>query len=299
MLIHHLPPKPDYFRVRIRRRLQQLGAVPVKNAVYVLPATEQGVEDFEWLAQEIRRDGGQAIVVAARLLSGLGDADLVAEFRAQSDQGYDDVVTGAREVGSDAEARAAAIVRLEQRLERVVARDQFGGERHAAARTAVEELRRQQAAESEVARIEGAPSGAVWVTRQNVFVDRIASAWLILRFIDRSARFRFAPASGYSPVPGEIRFDMFAGEYGHEGNRCTFETLLDRFGLSQDGGLRALGELVHDLDLHDEKYARPEGPGLLALLQGITARYASDAERIEQGRRLFDQLYAHFTRLEL
>jgi hypothetical protein len=90
---------------------------------------------------------------------------------------------------------------------------------------------------------------------------------------------------------------MFEGEYGHEGEQCTFETLLTQFGLTQDSGLVALGELVHDLDLHDEKYGRPEAAGLLALLQGITARYSSDAERIEHGRRLFDQLYAHFTRL--
>jgi hypothetical protein len=297
VLIHHLPPKPDYFRVRIRRRLQQLGAIPVKNAVYVLPSSEQALEDFEWLAQEIRRDGGQAVVALARWLSGLKSEELVADFKSFSNRQYDEVATAAREAGGDPQARAGAISRLEQRLEQIVSRDRFGGERESVARSAIEELRRQQEAESEVARIEGAPSGAVWVTRQNVFVDRIASAWLILRFIDRGGRFRFVPPTGYSPSPGEIRFDMFEGEYGHEGEQCTFETLLTQFGLTQDSGLVALGELVHDLDLHDEKYGRPEAAGLLALLQGITARYSSDAERIEHGRRLFDQLYAHFTRL--
>src|SRR5687768_12887855 len=127
MLIHHLPPKPDYFRVRIRRRLQQIGALPVKNAVYVLPATEQATEDFEWLAQEIRRDGGQAIVVAARLLSGLADQDLQEEFRAISDRGYDYIVAAPHGLGSETAARAAAIAQLEQQLEKVAARDQFGG----------------------------------------------------------------------------------------------------------------------------------------------------------------------------
>ncbi len=297
MLLHHLPPKPDYFRVRIRRRLLQLGALPIKNSVYVLPESEQSLEDFEWLAQEIRRDGGEAVVIAARLVSGLKNEDLIARFRAQSDEAYAEVAASARDLAKDRTAGGAEITRIEQKLDQILARDRFVGERQTNALTAVEELRRQQAAEIEVARSEGAPSGGVWVTRQNVFVDRVASAWLILRFIDRTARFRFVPSTGYTPGPGEIRFDMFEGEYGHEGDRCTFETLLDRFGLAQDAGLRALGELVHDLDLHDEKYGRPEAAGLLALLQGITARYASDAERIEHGRRLFDQLYAHFTRL--
>ena len=297
VLIHHLPPKPDYFRVRIRRRLQQLGAIPVKNAVYVLPRTDHAFEDFEWLAQEIRRDGGQAVVASAQWLSGLKSDELVSDFRAQSDRQYDEVATSAREAGADSPARAGTIERLEQRLDQIVARDHFGGKRESVARAAIEELRRQRAAEHEVAKVQGAPTGAIWVTRQNVFVDRIASAWLILRFIDREARFRFVPPTGYSPNPGEIRFDMFEGEYGHEGDRCTFETLLARFGFGRDSGLVALGELVHDLDLHDDKYSRPEAAGLLALLQGITARYSSDAERIEHGRRLFDQLYAHFTRL--
>jgi hypothetical protein len=161
----------------------------------------------------------------------------------------------------------------------------------------LEELRRQDQAEATVARAPHRPSGATWVTRQNVFVDRIGSAWLILRFIDRSARFKFAPPSGYHPLEGELRFDMFEGEYGHVGDRCTFETLLNRFGLNDDAALVALAELVHDLDLHDDKFGRMEAPGLLALLQGIVARYASDAERIEHGRRLFDQLYTHFARL--
>jgi hypothetical protein len=282
--------------VRIRRRLQQLGAVAVKNAVYVLPAGEQMAEDFEWLAQEIRRDGGEAVVAAARFVSGLTDAELIDQFRAQSDEAYGELASAARDAAADPARRAQAIARLELRLEQIMGRDRFGGIRQADARAAVEELRRQESAETQVSLASSAPEGAIWVTRQNVFVDRIASAWLVTRFIDRSARFRFVPPTGHVPAAGEIRFDMFEGEYGHEGDRCTFETLLDRFGLTQDGGLRALGELVHDLDLHDEKYGRPEAAGLLALLQGIVTRYVSDAERIEHGRRLFDQLYAHFTR---
>ena len=296
LLIHHLPPKPDYFRVRIRRRLQQLGAVAVKNAVYVLPASDQSLEDFQWLAEEIRQDGGVAIIAEARFLGGLTDADLAAQFAAQSGEAYGELVTAAREAIAGGVVKASVISGLAARLEQVAARDQFGAPERAAAEAVVGELKRQQELERVARRTEPQPARAVWVTRLNVFVDRIASAWLIRRFIDRDARFKFVPAAGYVPLPGEIRFDMFGGEYGHEGDNCTFETLVRRFELESDPGLRQIAEIVHDLDLRDEKYGRPEAAGVLALLQGITTRYASDAERIEQGRRIFDQLYSSFAR---
>ncbi len=99
--------------------------------------------------------------------------------------------------------------------------------------------------------------GSVWVTRQGVHVDRIASAWLIRRFIDPEARFKFVPAKGYVPEPGELRFDMFEAEFTHEGDRCTFEVLLARAGLA-DPALAAIGEIVHDIDLKDAKFGREE-----------------------------------------
>jgi hypothetical protein len=299
LLLHHLPPKPDYFRVRIRRRLQQLGAIGLKNAAYVLPASERTREDFEWLAQEIRRDGGEAIVAETRFLSGVTGVELAERFRAQADEAYGGVAASARELAGRVSGAAlqAAAARLEQQLETIIARDPFDADGRSAAWGALEELRRQEEADVLVSRIPDRPRGALWVTRQNVFIDRVASAWLIVRFIDRGARFKFVAPSGYTPEPGELRFDMFEGEFGHEGDRCTFETLLHRFGLTDNPGLVALAELVHDLDLHDEKFGRAEAPGLLALVQGVAARYASDAERVEHGRRLFDQLYAHFTRV--
>src|SRR5262249_27331501 len=97
--------------------------------------------------------------------------------------------------------------------------------------------------------------GRIWVTRKGVYVDRIASAWFIRRFIDPDARFKFVPAKGYVPSSGEIRFDMFEGEFTHEGDHCTFEVLTARAGLN-DSALVAIGEIVHDIDLKDAKFAR-------------------------------------------
>lgn len=298
LLLHHLPPKPDYFRVRVRRRLHQLGAIALKNAVYVLPHTEQSIEDFHWLAEEIHRDGGEAMVAETHFLVGVRDEDLVAQFNEQRDSSYRTLIDEAREaLALEPAAGNTVVSELERRLEDVVERDRFGAGARPAAESAIDEVRRQLAVVADLAGVAARPDAATWVTRQNVFVDRMASAWLIRRFIDRDARFKFVPPAGYVPAAGEHRFDMFEGEYGHEGDRCTFETLLERFALDQDPGLVVIAQIVHDLDLRDEKFDRPEAPGVLALLQGITARYAADAERVEHGRRLFDQLYSHFSRL--
>jgi len=129
-------------------------------------------------------------------------------------------------------------------------------------------------------------------------VDRIASAWLVRRFIDPDARFRFlAPREqrSYRPRAGELRFDMADAEYTHEGDRCTFETLLSRFVLDGDAALAQLGEVVHDIDLKDDKFAREDAAGIERVLAGIAAAHPDDAARLERGAQLFDELYASFT----
>jgi len=122
-------------------------------------------------------------------------------------------------------------------------------------------------------------------------VDRIASAWLIRRFIDPAARFRFVDPQSYQHSPQEIRFDMFEGEFTHDGDLCTFEVLLRRLAL-EDPALTPIAEMVHDIDLKDHKFERPETAGIDGLIQGIAARHTDDAQRIEEGSTVFDALYA-------
>ena len=133
----------------------------------------------------------------------------------------------------------------------------------------------------------------VWVTRRDVHVDRIASAWLIRRFIDPDARFKFVPAKGYKPQAGELRFDMFEAEFTHEGDRCTFEVLLTKGGL-KDRALAAIGEIVHDIDLKDAKFGREETSGIAHLMTGLTAAQADDMVRLERGGAMFDDLYEFY-----
>ena len=140
----------------------------------------------------------------------------------------------------------------------------------------------------------GVDPGRTWVTRRGVFVDRIASAWLIRRAIDPKARFKFVPARGYKPRADELRFDMVGAEYTHAGEDCTFQTLIRRFGLD-DRAVSAIGEVVHDIDCKDEKFGRPETAGVLGLLRGIADGTDDDDARLERGFRVFEDLYVFYS----
>jgi hypothetical protein len=129
-----------------------------------------------------------------------------------------------------------------------------------------------------------------WVTRTGIKVDRMASAWLIRKFIDPEARFKFVPSKGYEPEEGELRFDMFEAQFTHEGELCTFEVLLQSFELD-DPALRDIAEIVHDIDLKDAKYGREEAPGIAQLVEGIAAAHEDDEERLRRGAALFEDLY--------
>ena len=137
--------------------------------------------------------------------------------------------------------------------------------------------------------------GRTWVTRSGVHVDRIASAWLIRRFIDPEARFKFVTGHEYAARSGELRFDMFEAEFTHEGELCTFEVLRQRFGL-EDSALREIGEIVHDIDLKDARFARPEAAGIDQLIAGIAMRHKDDEARVEEGGGAFESLYEYFRR---
>ena len=286
LLIHQIPPKPDYFRVKVRRRLQRIGAAPLKNSVYVLPSTPVAVEDFRWLLREIVAEGGEATVCEAEFIEGLSRADLEGMFRAERDRDYAELVVAARQ--------ETDLGRLRRRLEEIREIDYFRAPGRRAAEQALDTIEARLHPPS--GRASGrtrreAMTGHTWVTRQDVFVDRIASAWLIRRFIDPKARFKFVGSKSYQPKAGEVRFDMFEAEYTHEGDHCTFETILARAAL-KDRALTAMGEIVHDIDCKDEKFGREEAPGVAALVRGITRAHPDDEGRLERGAAAFDDLYA-------
>jgi hypothetical protein len=304
LLIHQLPAKPAYARVKIWRRLKGLGAVTVKNSVYALPANVETREDFAWLVREIAELDGEAFVCEAALVDGISDAEVQALFDSARDEDYAEISAAARELagaGATQAERAAQVARLRKQLDEVVAIDFFGADGREPAEGLVSGLEVEpQREEMDVsASATSAPDGAgdlkgrVWVTRQGVQVDRIASAWLIRRFIDPAARFKFVPGTGYAAEPGELRFDMFEGEFTHRGERCTFEVLLADAKLD-DPALAAIGEIIHDIDLKDGKYGREEAAGIRTLIAGIASKPNDDTQRLERGAVLLDDLYRSF-----
>ena len=318
LLIHQLPPRPTNLRVRIWRKLQKLGAVAIKNSVYVLPANEKTNEDFQWLKQEIEAAGGEATVFRAGSVEGATDKEIIGAFRKARDEEFAaltaefDGLTGRIREQSRAKhlspARLAAheteLDRLHSELERVSANDFFEAKGRATALTAYERcqkaIRLSQPPAMKTASA-SRKSGVLpvadfqnrrWVTRRNLHIDRLASAWLISQFIDKRPRFHFV-ADGET-LEGAIPFDMFGAEFTHQGEDCTFETLLKRFGLSDIQGLRDLAEIVHDIDLKDDKFNRLEAVGLNAIINGLSESLRDDRKLLQQTGTIFDGLFTLF-----
>ncbi len=292
LLFHQIPPKPDYFRVKVWRRLQRIGAVPVKNSVWLLPYNEQAVEDFRWLLEEIVAGGGEGSVCRGDFVDGLRDSDVEALFHKARAADYAVIARDAKSLTR--KTAPAELARLNNRLAEVTAIDYFNAPNKPAAERMLARLD-ARAPERRATSRRGRMHGRIWVTRRGVFVDRIASAWLIKRFIDSTARFKFVAPEGYKPRKGELRFDMFEAEYTHEGDRCTFETLVRRFRL-RDPALGAIAEIVHDIDCKDAKFGRSEATGVERLLAGIARKHATDATRLRRGAEVFDHLYQSFVR---
>jgi len=314
LLVHQLPAKPAYLRVKVWRRLQALGAVTVKNSVYALPESEQTREDFAWVLKEIIEGGGEGMVCEARMVDGLSDQDVRDLFNRARDADYEVIAKGARDLtemltrATDASARAdasARLARLKAETARVVEIDFFGGDGREAVNGLLGSLEAQLREETGMESMAASDNqnfasgagmkGRVWVTRQGVHVDRIASAWLIRRFIDPEARFKFIAAKGYVPEQGELRFDIFEAEFTHEGDRCTFEVLRARLDLT-DAALVPIGEIVHDIDLKDGKFGREEAGGIAHLIEGICAAHDDDEHRLLRGAAIFEDIYEYFRR---
>jgi hypothetical protein len=304
VLIHQIPPKPLYLRAKVRQRLARIGAVALKNSVYVLPAGPDAVEDFEWIAEEIKGGGGQAYICSGQFLAGVTDKALEEQFRADRKGDYDALAGEVRELAERLRSRSgtvppeeqlpAAAARLRQRFDEIRAIDFYrvpaGKEVETMIRTLEKRLRPST---SGAPRAPRKVRGKTWVTRRGLKIDRISSAWLVRRFIDADARFRFVDADQWKKRDDDIAFDMVGGDYTHEGDRCTFETIVAAFDL-KDRALRQIAEIVHDIDLKDRKYGRADAAGIQQLIEGLIAAHPRDEQRLERGFALFDDLYRSF-----
>lgn len=297
LFIHALPPTPLYLRAKIRRRLAKIGAVALKDSVYVLPAVAESLEDLQWIAQEAEAGGGDAYICRGDFAGGISRASLVTRFNAERDAAYEALASDIRRTAGG-KRPDGGLERFKKRFDEIAAIDFFKASARREADSALNTLERRlpgRRPEGEPVRPRTKPDlvGRTWVTRKSLYVDRLASAWLIRRFIDPKARFRFIDPGHEARKPGEIQFDVVGGDFTHEGDRCTFESMLRRLGLS-DPALARIAEIVHDIDLKDGKYSRPDVDGIRRLLVGLTVTQSSDEERLERGLGLFDDLYASF-----
>jgi hypothetical protein len=292
-------------RVALWRRLRRLGAITLPGGVHVLPAREEDLEAFQWLAEEVQQAKGEALVMRVEQFEGLADADLIERFRRARAEDYAalDAKAVALQEHVHAEHKPEGRSRLRERLARLrrqhadIARIDFfdapeGGLVASHLARIAQALAAGEASAASVA--PAAPEtyrNSRWVTRPRPHVDRLACIWLIRRFINSAAVIRYAN----TPEADEVAFDMRDGTFSHRGNLCTFETMVNAFGL-EEPGLRLMGEIVHEIDLRDGRYVHPETAVIDAVLKGWLLMGFSDQELEAHGVALFEGLYAAFAR---
>lgn len=321
VLIYYLPPEAGSARVRIWRKMKKLGMVSFRNSVYFLPYSEEYYEITQWLCQEIQKAGGEATLLKTESVENLRDEEVAGFFQKARGEEYDKVAQAADglhlrlaalgfardKAGGDVGAAGMTALidelkGMEKRLSEIRAIDFFDapGRRQVeeAVRQCRQDVRRlqkqeeppEESHERRRPRLDPADfQGKTWMTRPRPYIDRIATAWTISRFIDPKARFAFA--EDHAQEADAIPYDYVDADLSHQGEDCTLETVLHRFGLD-DKRLAAVGEIVHDIDLKDVKFNRREAAGLETILKGLTAAQTQDQALLHKGFALFDNLYA-------
>lgn len=315
LLTHQLPAEPSNVRVKVWRKLQDLGAVPIKNSIYVLPNLPGTKEDFEWLRKEIIQMKGDASVFLADSVTDIDDKEIVAAFqkaRAKEFERFSEestAIVGALEASiQGGQIKGEALDRLEKRWsgkkmdwERLQKVDFFKSPNRAKSEALMNTIQKlfqnakalsRQASPEPPSQVDSKTlKGKIWVTRTSPHIDRIACAWLIRRFIDSKAKFKFVTEPYKRKGTSEWRFDMAEGEFTHFGDWCSFETFLHRLGL-RDPALMEMAEIIHDIDLKDKKFGRLEASGLSQIIRGLCRTHDKDRARVEAGMLVLDSLYA-------
>lgn len=308
LLIHQIPAKPTYFRAKIWRRLQQIGAVAIKQAAYVMPPSASANEDLRWIAKEIIESGGEAVLLEATLQEGLGDEQVIKLFQKARRAEYEKILQEAEavmELWNGAEGRdvllldcRTSLTKLRKAFAGQTAIDFFPGSDKArveAYLVDMETIFSKPPARHEPLRAYelNELAGKTWVTQINIYVDRMASAWFIRRFIDEAASLKFVKGTRYQPGKEEIRYDMMEAEFTHQGELCTFEVLVHTFA-ADDEALHQLARVIHDIDLKEDAFGLAETPGVQALFDGIAATEPDDMKRVERAAAMLDELLACF-----
>lgn len=304
-LSYSLPSKEGSSRrVALWRRLRRMGALAIAGGVQILPAREECMEDFQWLAQEIRSANGEASVMRVAQLDEPPDQQLVKLFYEARVKDYKEIealasdlkqnITDGKEM--DISRARDALRRVRQRYTDIARIDYFDCPEGRRIVVLLEDIERELSSAISVAI--SVPKVDItqylnrkWVTRPHPHVDRMACAWLIRCFIDPKVFIRYSN----HPEQDEVAFDMNQGEFKHFGNLCTFEVMRLAFSL-ESLALRPIAEIVHEMDLHDDRYVWPEIAGIERIIRGWGLAGLSDTELESKGISLFEGLHLAFSR---
>ena len=300
LFFYSVPARPVGNRMRVWRRLMKAGAVLLKGAAYVLPYSEEHYELFSWLVSEVAAMNGEAAFVRVGRIETMEDAEVRGAFSRQKEEAYRGI-EGRLDSLRIKDKRAAAVLgKINREFVEVYRTDFFSSAAGAALGRRIKEVEEEAAGLTGKAAVQKEAQirprrvqdyrGRVWATRKRPFVDRMASAWLIRRFVDENAVFRFVDEIGGPSIGDAVAFDMMNGEFTHVGDICTFEVLVKSFGL-KDRALKAVAEVVHELDVKDGRYNRPEAVGVEGILSGIRKTATDDMDGLTRGMAVFEMLY--------
>ncbi len=307
LLIVSLPTPSATARMRIWRAIKALGCMALRDGAYLLPQGEGREQALEQLAEESIREGGSAWLMTVQARSEAEDRAYRELFDRAAD--YGELRKSWKQTNRTLATLAPSeLTRLTRKLQReydaVRAIDFFANETTAEAEAEWLDLRQRidgllspdepHDVQRRIPRLEPDKyRGRVWATRRRLWVDRVASAWLIKRFIDPDARFRWLVTPADCPKKA-LGFDFDGATFTHVGDRVTFETLMASFGLEGDAALLRLAAMVHQLDVGGEPVA--EALGFEAVMGGARERLPDDDALLAEMSTVLDSLYAHFGR---
>ncbi len=313
LFFYSIPSKPVSGRMKIWRKLARAGAVQLKGAVYILPLTDEHYEFFQWLVSEVESLGGEAAFTSVGKIDSMPDKDIIDFFATRRNEEYqaitrtvEDMETRINSLRKGSRSQnlkhlSEQITKVYRSFEEVQKTDFFLSSKGKALRARIDTLNAVIKGFSDTRSAKGIPSvvrkrledyqGKIWVSRKKPFVDRMSSAWLIRRFIDRSASFYLVDEKEVAPFKKDhVTFDVSGGVFTHMGDLCTFETLVRAFGI-KDKAVRKIAEIVHELDIKDEKYRNPEAAGIKEMLSGLRKAVKDDIELLEKGMSVFEMVY--------
>ncbi|OGW57645.1 MAG: hypothetical protein A2Z09_00965 [Nitrospirae bacterium RBG_16_43_8] len=320
LFFYSVPSKPVSSRMKVWRKLAKAGAVQLKGAVYILPNSDEHYEFLQWLLSEVSSMKGGGAFVKVKEMETMKDSELVELFNRQKETEYSGIekhiedlerkLNSIRKGGKshDSMKLSGELNKLTKEFDDIKRLDFFlskAGQKTEGRIKSLKSAIRRLSGYKEKNALSKAEiltrktedfQNKKWATRKIPFVDRMASAWLIIKFIDQNAEFMFMEEKDIERLIRKdiVTFDVKGGDFTHHADLCTFEALVKSFGI-KDKAVKRIAEIVHELDIKDGKYSNAEARGIEVLLIGIRKTVKTDADALKKGMEVFEMLYSSKT----